>query len=59
MQNYCNIVKNKFNTLIQNMERNVSAFVADPTVLLKICQLKTYITMFFSKRILYITLRSL
>lgn len=30
MQKYCNIVKNKLNTLIQNMEKNVSAFVADP-----------------------------
>ncbi|WP_295093637.1 IS4 family transposase [Ruminococcus sp.] len=30
MQKYCNIVKNKLNTLIQNMEGNVSAFVADP-----------------------------
>ncbi len=30
MQKYCNIVKNKLNTLIQNMEGNVSAFVANP-----------------------------
>jgi len=30
MQKYCNIVKNKLNTLIQNMEGNVSDFVADP-----------------------------
>ena len=30
MQKYCNIVKNKLDTLIQNMEGNVSAFVADP-----------------------------
>ncbi len=30
MQNYCNIVKNKLNTLICSMEKNVSAFVADP-----------------------------
>ena len=29
MQNYCNIVKNKLNTLICSMEKNVSAFVAD------------------------------
>lgn len=30
MQNYCNIVKNKLNTLICSMEKNVSAFVTDP-----------------------------
>ena len=30
MQNYCNIVKNKLNTLICSMEKNVSAFVAYP-----------------------------
>ena len=30
MQNYCNIVKNKLNMLIRNMEKNVSAFVIDP-----------------------------
>lgn len=30
MQNYCNIVKNKLNTLTCSMEKNVSAFVADP-----------------------------
>lgn len=30
MQNYCNIVKNKFNMLIRRMEKNVSAFVVDP-----------------------------
>ena len=30
MQNYCNIVKNKLNMLIHNMEKNVSDFVVDP-----------------------------
>ena len=30
MQNYCNIVKNKLNMLIRNMEKNVSVFVVDP-----------------------------
>ncbi|MBP7188232.1 MAG: IS4 family transposase [Ruminococcus sp.] len=30
MRKYCNTVKNKLNMLIQNMEKNVSAFVADP-----------------------------
>ena len=30
MQNYCNIVKNKLNTLICNMEKNISDFVVDP-----------------------------
>ena len=30
MQNYCNIVKNKLNMLIWNMEKNVSDFVIDP-----------------------------
>ena len=30
MQNYCNIVKNKLNMLIRNMEKNVSDFVVDP-----------------------------
>ena len=30
MQNYCNIVKSKLNTLICNMEKNVSNFVVDP-----------------------------
>ncbi len=29
MQNYCNIVKNKLNSLISEMERNVSTFVVD------------------------------
>ncbi len=31
MQNYCNIVKNKLNVLIRNMENNVSGFVVEPT----------------------------
>ena len=30
MQNYSNIVKNKLNMLIHNMEKNVSNFVVDP-----------------------------
>ena len=30
MQNYCNIVKNKLNMLIRNMEKNNSDFVVDP-----------------------------
>ena len=30
MQKYCNIVKNKLNFLIRNMEKNSSTFVADP-----------------------------
>ena len=30
MQNYYNIVKNKLNSLICAMEKNVSSFVADP-----------------------------
>ena len=30
MQKYCNIVKNKLNTLISNMEKNISDFVVDP-----------------------------
>ena len=30
MQNYCNIVKNKLNSLIRSMEKNVSDFVVDP-----------------------------
>ena len=30
MKTYCNIVKNKLNTLICNMEKNVQAFVVDP-----------------------------
>ena len=30
MQNYCNIVKNRLNMLIGNMEKNVSDFVVDP-----------------------------
>ena len=30
MQKYCNIVKNKLNTLIINMEKNISDFVVDP-----------------------------
>jgi len=30
VQNYCNIVKNKLNMLIRNMEKNVSVFVVDP-----------------------------
>ena len=30
MRKYCNTVKNKLNILIQNMEKNVSAYVADP-----------------------------
>ena len=30
MQKYCNIVKNKLNMLIRNMEKNASDFVSDP-----------------------------
>ncbi len=30
MRKYCNIVKNKLNSLIRNMEKNSSAFVAEP-----------------------------
>ena len=30
MRKYCNIVKNKLNFLIRNMEKNSSTFVADP-----------------------------
>ena len=30
MQKYCNIVKNKLNTLISDMEKNISDFVVDP-----------------------------
>lgn len=30
MQKYCNIVKNKLNMLIRNMEKNASSFVVDP-----------------------------
>ena len=30
MQKYCNIVKNKLNMLICNMEKNAFAFVVDP-----------------------------
>ena len=30
MRKYCNTVKNKLNMLIRNMEKNVSAYVADP-----------------------------
>ena len=30
MQKYCNSVKNKINTLISNMEKNISDFVVDP-----------------------------
>ena len=30
MQNYCNIVKNKLNSLIRSMEKNVSDYVVDP-----------------------------
>ena len=30
MQNYCSIVKNKLNSLIYGMEKNVSAFVVEP-----------------------------
>ena len=30
MRKYCNIVKNKLNSLIRNMEKNSTAFVADP-----------------------------
>lgn len=30
MQKYCKIVKNKLNSIIRKMEKNVSAFVADP-----------------------------
>lgn len=30
MQKYCNIVKNKLNMLIRNMEKNAFAFVVDP-----------------------------
>ena len=30
MRKYCNTVKNKLNILIRNMEKNSSAFVADP-----------------------------
>ena len=30
MQNYCNIVKNKINSLIRCMEKIVSDFVVDP-----------------------------
>ena len=30
MQKYCNIVKNKLNNLIINMEKNISDFVVDP-----------------------------
>ena len=30
MRKYCNIVTNKLNMLIRNMEKNVSAYVADP-----------------------------
>lgn len=30
MQNYCNIVKNKLNSLIRSMEKNVSDFIVDP-----------------------------
>lgn len=29
MQNYCNIVKNKLNSIIRKMEKNISAFGAD------------------------------
>lgn len=30
MRKYCNILKNKLNFLIRNMEKNSSTFVADP-----------------------------
>ena len=30
MQKYCNIVKNKLNAIICNMEKNISDFVVDP-----------------------------
>lgn len=30
MQKYCNIVKNKLNSIIVEMEKNISAFVTDP-----------------------------
>ena len=30
MQKYCNIVKNKLNMLIRNMEKNAPDFVVDP-----------------------------
>lgn len=30
MQKYCNIVKNKLNMIILNMEKNVFSFVVDP-----------------------------
>ena len=30
MHNYCNIVKNKLNTLICNMEKNNSDFIVNP-----------------------------